>query len=143
LSVFDDLLGDAQPGYIPQTKQTLERMLGFLDERLFADVGKDGFVGRALGVAEAGALDRQAQVQMVSDLSALAWWCGIPIADDEHARMGRLARAAYFEQTRAGVDYRRDRCDPAARRAHAVLAGALVDNPFHSPTRGTFDYVRP
>jgi len=142
MSVFDDLLEDAQPGYGPQVKQVLERLMTMLGEPAFEGVDKAGFVARAAELAQSGPLSAQHKAQVVSDLSTIGWWCGLEIADEDHGRLARLARAVYFEQTRTAIDYRRDQTDPAARRAHAVLAGPLVDNAFHSPTRGTFDYVR-
>lgn len=141
MSVLDELLQDAQAGYETQTREVLIRLLDLLGDAAFMGVEKADFISRTLDAVSGPATPDQSRLQVVSDLSTLSWWTGLPIADAEHGRLAALARSVFLTQVRA-VDARAVRPDPAARAAHAVFTAPFVDNPMHSPTRGAFDYVR-
>lgn len=140
MSVLEDLLDDAQPGYLPQVQEIVGRLILRFGEDAFADVEKADLVAHAVGLVSAGAFDSDVSLQLISDLSSLAWWCGLDMSAESAAAIAALARRTYYEaaKTLARQDMRPD---PEARRVHAVFVGHFI-NPLHSPTRGAFDYAR-
>jgi hypothetical protein len=140
LNVLEILLNDAQPGYLPQVEEIVGRLLTQFSDAPFEDVEKADFVAHAVGLVSARAFPADVRLQLISDLSSLAWWCGIEISDEGAAGMAALARRTYYEAAKA-INGRSGAADPDARRVHTVFTGQFV-NTLHSPTRGAFDYVR-
>ncbi|WP_293900321.1 hypothetical protein [Phenylobacterium sp.] len=139
MSVLEEVLADAQPGYEDSVATILARFDAHLDG-VYDGAEADEFVARTIVGLERPDLDAGVRLQLISDLSALAWWCGIDLGPQGAGALSALARRTYYEAAQA-VRVRIDRADPAAKTAHAVFVGPLV-NRLHSPTRGAFDYVR-
>lgn len=136
MSVFHELLGEAQPNYINDVRKGLIYLLEMLGEAPYADVDKASFADRTLDLLTAG----QPALGAMIKLCELNWWCGLPIADATYGRMGVLARATACEML-GGVRLPDETPDPAALRAHTVFAG-VFRNELHSPTRGAIAYAR-
>lgn len=140
MDVFEQVLADCQPGYLPQVKFILERLGTELGVQAFDEVDKSTFVPHATVLLASARSHPALKLEMIGNLMSLSWWCGLPLTGKAEGALSALARRTCFELVR-NVGERPAAADPAARRHHAVFVGPLV-NSLHSPTRGAFDYVR-
>jgi hypothetical protein len=140
MGVLEDLLRGAQPGYETQVQTILQRLLDTFGEAAFEGVDRAGFALHAIGLLERSNADISVRLWLLRGLWSLGWWCDAPVGDREIADLSALTRKIHF-QTAKGVGLLPCKARPEALRRHAVFVGALVGL-MHSPTRGSFDYVR-
>ncbi|WP_309644124.1 hypothetical protein [Phenylobacterium sp.] len=139
MGVLDEVLNDAQPGYVASVRTILQRFMDALDPTAFDGVAKADFVLHVIDLISHSSLASGHRLQLISDLSSLDWWCDLELGDDGSAALAALARRTYFQEAHA-IGFQMERADPAVQHAHCVFAGLLLDV-LHSPTRGAFDYI--
>jgi hypothetical protein len=140
MSVLDGILEDAQPGYEGQVAGLLNRLRAAIGEEHFAGVDKAGLILHVVRLLDGAAGPSRLVLQLICDLAALSWWCGLEMTDETSAALAALTRKVHYKDAE-GIRLHDRPADAAARHAHVVFIGSVV-NPLHSPTRGAFEYLR-
>ncbi len=140
MTVQEEIRAATQPGYEPSVALILERFETYLGPDAYVGAKTEDFFERTLaGLAEPG-FDPEVRLQLIADCSSLLWWCRAKLGANGLGPLHGLVRQTLYELFRE-TSLRMEQADPATLTAHAVFVGRLL-SPLHSPTRGSFDYVR-
>jgi hypothetical protein len=140
MALVDFLREGAEPNYFPPIEIIAARWDQMLGPNAFDDVDDDSFVARVMTLLEHGCLSPETVLQVIADLGSLSWWRGPKIDDASAGRLSAMTRRVHLDHADAIVLPALDIPRAAARRAHVVFVGDLVQ-PLHSPSRGAIDYV--
>ena len=139
MSVLAEVLNSTQPGYEAAVALSLQRMRNAFGEISFAECQLADFPDRATALLVATPLAPEVRLDLIADLSSLAWWCDFDLSDVAIGKLAAAARLTFYQQA-IGLPPFRVTPDPLAMTSHAVFVGQLLHE-LHSPTRGAFDYV--
>jgi hypothetical protein len=133
------LLSEAQAGYEAGVLQIGQRWVATLPAAAFVGVTRANLAARVVELLSRDHLDDEQRLQIISDLFALNWWCGIETSDDVGALLSRSARKIFANAQRPFP--RPDQPLLHQPDSHALFVGTL-QHPLHSPSRGAVNYAR-
>ena len=139
MSTLVELLEDCRPADLDRAIPMIQRLHAWLGEAAYADCDKAGFAERTLALARDPRFDAEARLTLAGDVLDACAMCGLPVADADHAELGRLARAALGEVA-AFVRHRGEAADARVMRRHTLFPGVLGDEDEPS-TRGFVEYT--
>ena len=134
------LVHKAQPGYAQQIKTIAQNWDAMLGPSALEPLDEESFVAKVIEKLESGTLPEETQLQVVSDLLALSWWRGLPIADLQAGRLFACATKFFASLCDGMTVPPRKVSRQNSRRNHAVFVGTFQD-PRHSPTSAAIDYI--
>ena len=140
MSVLDEVMALAIPGYQASVRTILQRLQMAIGDAAFQGITCEQFTRATIALIDRPKVEPSLRLLLLSGLSSLGWWCDIPYGDAEIAAMSQTSRRALFAVVK-DVKFGAPKASPTARFNHAVFVGRLVGL-MHSPTRGSFDYVR-
>ncbi len=140
MTVFDDIRAATQPGYEPSVAIILDRFATFLGPDAYAGAKTEDFFDRTFVRLSEPGFNPDLRLQLVADCSSLSWWCRANLGAKGLGPLHGLVRQTLHETFRE-ASLRMEQAYPSTLTAHAVFVGRLL-GPLHSPTRGSFDYVR-
>src|SRR5688572_2759598 len=96
LNVLEELLNEAQPGYVDAVRNILLRFRDTLGAGAFADMSVQDFPLQAARLIAASDIASGERLQLIADLSSLGWWCNLELTDEAGGILAALARRTHF-----------------------------------------------
>ncbi len=95
--------------------------------------------GSVVRFCQAGGIGSYPQLNLISGLMSLTWWCGLSLSEGDHAAIMATARRALRDLVGRPSGLGLERL--SGPRHHLIFTGQL-QSPHHSPSRGAIDYAR-
>jgi Glycosyl transferases group 1 len=129
----------ADPSYQIQVEAIIESAKRITSDAELSFIDLDDIVGSWAQFCLRDHISKIGQLNLVSELLQLVWWCALPITEDNYRNLIVIVRRALNEIVMSPVRARPD--TKKGRRRHLILCAAL-QSPLHSPSLGAIDYAR-